>query len=191
VPISETEAHALAALVGAMPEPRRTTIQRRFADIRGRLEETGMLDLLQRRAAWTDEEFRQVRNEYLGLGIPCPFLEEESCSIHPDRPVTCREYLVTSPAENCQCPTADSIDLVPLAAKVWTALARFDAPADGARFLRWVPLVLAPEWAKGHSEDGRLRPAPEWLGELFSKMAGKEIQAEAPPIGLGATPERA
>ncbi|HEY5241787.1 MAG TPA: YkgJ family cysteine cluster protein [Polyangiaceae bacterium] len=31
-----------------------------------------------------------------GETVSCPFLEEESCSIHPDRPPICREYLVTS-----------------------------------------------------------------------------------------------
>jgi Fe-S-cluster containining protein len=36
--------------------------------------------------------------------MPCPFLEDESCSIHPDRPLVCREYLVTSPAELCAGP---------------------------------------------------------------------------------------
>ena len=40
---------------------------------------------------------RILGREYFQLGIPCPFLEEESCSIYHDRPITCREYLVTSP----------------------------------------------------------------------------------------------
>ena len=39
----------------------------------------------------------------------CPFLEEESCSIHPDRPLVCREYLVTSPAELCAGPTQEGV----------------------------------------------------------------------------------
>jgi hypothetical protein len=33
---------------------------------------------------------------YFLQGVACPFLEAESCGIHPDRPLACREYLVTS-----------------------------------------------------------------------------------------------
>jgi len=189
VPISETEARRIAELVEELPEPRRTAVRRRFADARRQLQESGMLDRLLNRADWSDEEFRAVGIGYFNLRIPCPFLEEESCSIHPDRPITCREYLVTSPAENCARPTPDNIDWVPLAGKVWTALARFDPPPEGSRFLRWVPLVLAPEWAKDYPDEPPPRPGPEWLNELFTKLTGREVRGTAPPVGAGATPE--
>lgn len=189
VPISETEARALAALVEEMPEPRRSEIRRRFATARQQLEDTGTLDQLVRHETWSDEEFRAIGLGYFRLGIPCPFLEDESCSIHPDRPITCREYLVTSPAENCAAPTATSIDWVPLAGKVWTALARFDAMAPGARYLRWVPLILAPEWAAEHPEQKPPRPGPDWLNELFANLTGRDIRAATPALGLGAPSE--
>jgi Fe-S-cluster containining protein len=189
VPISETEARRIDDLVEEMPEPRRSVIRERFADARRRLDEAGMLDKLGRHDDWTDDEFRAIGIGYFHLGIPCPFLEEESCSIHPDRPITCREYLVTSPAENCARPRADNIDWVPLAGKVWTALARLDEAAPGSRYIRWVPLVLAPEWARDHPEEKPPRPGPEWLNDLFTKLTGKEIRGAAPPVGAGATPE--
>jgi Fe-S-cluster containining protein len=188
VPISETEARAIAGLVDLLPEPRRIEIRRRFSDARRRLQESGMYDQLVQHDNWTDDEFRAIGKDYFRLGIPCPFLEDESCSIHPDRPITCREYLVTSPAENCAAPTATSIDCVPLAGKVWTALARFDEVPAGSRYLRWVPLILAPEWATEHTEELPPRPGPEWLNDLFSKLTGREIRAEVPSFGLGATP---
>jgi Fe-S-cluster containining protein len=189
VPISETEARAIADLVEQLPEPRRSEIRGRFADARRRLEETGMLDKLVHHENWTDAEFRAIGLGYFALGIPCPFLEDESCSIHPERPITCREYLVTSPAVNCAAPTADSIDWVPLAGKVWTALARFDETPAGSRYIRWVPLILAPEWAAEHPEQKPLRPGPDWLNQLFTLLTGTEIHATAPPVGTGVMPE--
>jgi Fe-S-cluster containining protein len=189
VPISETEARAIAALVEQMPEQRRTEIRKRFADARQRLQQSGMLDKLVNHDNWSDDEFRAIGMSYFALGIPCPFLEEESCSIHPERPITCREYLVTSPAENCKAPTASSIDWVPLAGKVWTALARFDEAPPGSRYIRWVPLILAPEWAAEHPQEQPSRPGPEWLNELFSKLTGREIRGTAPPVGTGIMPE--
>jgi Fe-S-cluster containining protein len=189
VPISETEARRIADLVEELPEPRRAAVRQRFADARRRLEESGMLDKLVHHENWSDDEFRAIGIGYFNLGIPCPFLEDESCSIHPDRPITCREYLVTSPAENCAHPTATNIDWVPLAGKVWTALARFDEPPEGSRYIRWVPLILAPEWARDHPEQKPPRPGPEWLNDLFTKLTGREIRGTAPPVGTGVMPE--
>lgn len=170
VPISETEARAIADLVEQLPEPRRAEIRERFAAARNRLQEAGMLDKLLHHERWAEDEVQQLGLDYFHLGIGCPFLEDESCSIHPERPITCREYLVTSPAENCAAPKAGAIDWVPLAGKVWTALARLDEPPPGARYLRWVPLILAPEWAVDHPGQKPPRPGPEWLNELFTKL---------------------
>ncbi len=102
VPISDVEAHALAALVERMPEPRRATIKQRFADAENRLADWRPLDtLIQRSATAIAADHDQMLADYFRLGIACPFLEDESCSIHPDRPLVCREYFVTSPAEFC------------------------------------------------------------------------------------------
>ncbi|HYT93688.1 MAG TPA: YkgJ family cysteine cluster protein [Gemmataceae bacterium] len=173
VPITEVEARNIRDLVDGMPEPRRSQVRARFAEARRRLQEAGVLERLEQRGQWSAEEFQTIGLEYFYLGIPCPFLEDESCSIHPERPITCREYLVTSPAENCSHPTAENIDWVGLAVKVWRELALFAKVAPGAQYLRWVPLVLAPEWADTHPEEPELRPGPKWLEELFERIAAK------------------
>jgi hypothetical protein len=105
--------------------------------------------------------------QYFNLGIPCPFLEEESCSIYHDRPIACREYLVTSPAGNCAQPSPDTVKLIPLPFRIWTALARVD---DESRRAPWVPLILAPEWAEIHPDDSAARPGPALLRSLFDQI---------------------
>jgi Fe-S-cluster containining protein len=188
VPISEVEARHIRAVVEELPEPRRTQVRARFADARRRLQEAGLLERLERRESWSKEEFQKIGLEYFYLGIPCPFLEEESCSIHPERPITCREYLVTSPAENCARPTAENIDWIGLPVKVWRELAFFDKVAPGSDYLRWVPLVLAPEWAEAHGDEPPPRPGPEWLRELFERIGARSAsrrEAEAPPTDPG------
>lgn len=180
VPISEVEARNIRDLVDQLPEPRRSQIRERFEKARRRFTETGMLEKLQSRETWTEDEFQQIGLDYFYHGVPCPFLEEESCSIHPDRPVTCREYLVTSPAENCARPTAKNIDHVPMAAKLWRELARFDPIEPGSPFIRWVPLVLAPEWAEEHPDESPLRPGPEWMQELLGRLTPRPQQGSDP-----------
>jgi Fe-S-cluster containining protein len=179
VPISEVEARHLAALVEALPEPRRAQVRARFDEARRRLAEVGLLETLRRRQEWAEEESRPVGEAYFRQGIPCPFLEEESCSIHPDRPIVCREYLVTSPAENCAKPRADTVNRVRLPMKLWPALALFDT-APKARFIRWVPLVLALEWVAEQPEEPAPRPGPELLRRFFDYLT-KQDCAPLPP----------
>jgi Fe-S-cluster containining protein len=173
VPISEMEARHIRDLVDDLPEPRRSQIRGRFAEAKSRLREAGLLDKLQQPDQFPDDQVRPMGLEYFAQKIACPFLEEESCSIYADRPIACREYLVTSPAENCARPSAETVHCVPLAGKVSNAVARLDRPRSG-RFIPWVALVLAPEWAEAHPEEPPPRPGPELLREVFERLAGKK-----------------
>ncbi|HEX3727817.1 MAG TPA: YkgJ family cysteine cluster protein, partial [Pirellulales bacterium] len=97
VPIAEVEARQIRDLVDGLPEPRRTEVRARFAVARQRLVDSGLWQQLVDRVAWSDDVFQEIGLQYFHQGIACPFLEDESCSIHADRPSSCREYLVTSP----------------------------------------------------------------------------------------------
>jgi Fe-S-cluster containining protein len=174
VPISEVEARHIAALVEALPEPRRSQVRARFAEARRRLAEAGLLETLRHRQEWGKGESRSVGEAYFQQGIPCPFLEEESCSIHPDRPIACREYLVTSPAENCAKPSADTVDCVKLPMRLWPALALFDAVKPEERCIRWVPLILALEWVAEQPEEPAPRPGPELLRRFFDHLTAQK-----------------
>lgn len=179
VPIAEAEARRLRALVDALAEPRRSEIRRRFAEALRRFDEAGLLGTLRQVDTLDRARRRRLGLDYFLARIPCPFLEEESCSIHPDRPIACREYLVTSPAEYCANPR-DNIEGVELPTHVWTAVARFDPPRPGAESIRWVPLILALEWAEAHPEGPPPRPGPELLRELIERIGRGEGTAEDP-----------
>ncbi len=189
VPLAEVEARHIGNLVNELPEPRRSEIRARFAEARRRLEEIGLLDRLLHPEGWGDGEVGPLGLDYFRLGIPCPFLEDESCSIYRDRPIACREYIVTSPAEHCARPTADSVQRVPLPLKVWTALTRFDEVAPSRRITWWVPLILAPEWAETHPDETPPRPGPTLLRELFDHLT-KNGKAGDGPSRCPETPQR-
>jgi Fe-S-cluster containining protein len=176
VALSETEARHVRDLVDAMPEPRQQLVKSRFAEAGEALTHAGMIELLRNLASIPDTTALGVR--YLGFGIPCPFLEDESCSIHPDRPLQCREYLVTSPAENCRTPSLETIRRVPTPGWVMTSFATLDGPPLPGMPVRWVPLVLALEWADAHPEP----PATETGPELFSKFMTAFTRKTIPPL---------
>jgi Fe-S-cluster containining protein len=170
VPISPVDARNIARLVSEMPQPRKAEILARFTAARRRLEEADMWERLNRRQDWPEDGVSQIGLEYFYFGIPCPFLEDESCSIHRERPLTCREYLVTSPAENCANPAPDVIDWVPMLAKVWTVAARCEPGASEDRYLNWIPLVQALDWAADHPPPPAESSGPELLRQVLQRV---------------------
>ena len=174
IPISEVEARGLRELVDCLPEPRRTQIRERFADALRRLDQAGRLDNLRARTRWKDADHLENQVEYFRLAIACPFLEDEACSIYGNRPASCREFLVTSPAEKCALPTNEEVRVVKLPFRVMSALARLQGDARQAKEIRWVPLVLALEWAGEHPDATAPRPGPELVRELFQHVADRE-----------------
>jgi Fe-S-cluster containining protein len=174
VPISQIEARQLALLVEQMPEERRLSVKARFAEAIKRLEEAGLIEALRHQERVTPAEKLPLGLDYFHLGIPCPFLEDESCSIYEDRPLMCREYMVTSPAVHCANPTAENIEMVHLPVRFSGMLARFPDPAPGPQN-KWVPLVLALEWVESHPDPTPPRPGPEWVALLFERLSGKQV----------------
>ena len=169
VPISLTEARAIAALVAAMPEPRRSRVRARFADASGRLERAGLLDELRKFDEMPTEWHRTIHARYFPLRIPCPFLDDESCSIHPQRPVVCREYLVTSPPEHCAAATPGGVRRVPLHGEVSTDIVLLEYRGPTASR---VALVLARAWADEHRRDEPgPRPPVEWIEQVLARGA--------------------
>lgn len=171
VPISEMEARSLATLVQAMPEPRRTEVKQRFEDARKQVLEAGLEAHLQTGTGTPKEQLRALGLAYFDLGIPCPFLEEESCSIHPDRPLGCREYLVTSPASACAKPTADTIRMVPIPASVAQAARTLERQVYGDQ-VQWMPLTTALAWVEQHPEVPTPQPGTTLLQVFFQNLAG-------------------
>jgi Fe-S-cluster containining protein len=186
VPLSEPEARALVALVERMDEPRRTEVMSRFEAGRKRLEES-CLPVKLDEVCDSMDDVQRYAVEYLRLGIPCPFLENENCSIYPDRPLICREYLVTSPAANCARPSADTIRMVPMPARISAALIRVGLAPEEKR-TRWVPLLFAPEWVAGHPVEQCELTGPELLEQLFANLGERRRSdsASASESGRGA-----
>lgn len=172
VPVGEAEAIALAKLVAAMPPERQAAVRSRFDAGIARLAEAGLLERARRMSQMPDDEPRhRLGVAYHRLEVACPFLDGESCSIHPHRPVACREYLVTSPAAHCSTPEERPVDRVALPGKVSVALYRFGDGA-GPTPPRWMPLLLALEWAAAHRGAGGRRVAgPELFQRFLQHLA--------------------
>ncbi|MFN7926596.1 MAG: YkgJ family cysteine cluster protein [Blastocatellia bacterium] len=166
VPIAESEAYLLQSLVNEMPGPRRANVRARFAAAKVKLQAAGLLDRILFPGELSVEARRELGLDYFQQGIACPFLEEESCSIHPDRPLACREYLVTSPAANCAQPLAETVHCVAVPGSV----AQIIRTLAATRAVNWLPLIVAIDWAAEHPDESPARPGPEWLQAVFQQL---------------------
>lgn len=165
VPVSTPEAFYIADLIDSLEPSRRVDLMARFDANVAVLESRNLIDELLD-PDYTDEPVLAIAREYFTLGLACPFLVDESCSIHPHRPVGCRVYNVTSPASRCSNPYINEITRVPSALPFSAPLARLTAKLTGAKACL-IPLTLVPRWLSEHAD---LR-AREWPGpELFEGL---------------------
>lgn len=181
VPVSEAEAFDLRDVVGQMPETRRLEIERRFTEGMKTLSDAGFFSRLAKAAASEDRtDYSRAIAEYFSFFIACPFLENESCSIHEHRPVACREYFVTSPAEHCRTGDGDQIENVHFLFRVKDSLisvARRNRPPE----LPFVPMIQVLEWTENRTDASPERSGGDWmrtfLGELveIGRIANPEL----------------
>lgn len=171
VALVDVEARALAALVERLPEPRRSTVRARFADALRRLDDAGLKTPLADAGARGAHgpAVRTLSLEAFALGIACPFLEDEACSIYADRPLACRQHLVTTPAAWCAEPGKGQIAALPTMS-LSAALQSWHDDARRPR-RRWVPLALALEWAAAHAAPAERQTGPAWIERLLKALA--------------------
>jgi Fe-S-cluster containining protein len=190
VVISLPEAIALADVVAAMPAERQAMVRRRFTEALARLEASGLLEpkqpdreryLTQPTAAGRTAA-TPLAQRYFQQKIACPLLEDESCGIYADRPLVCREYLVTSPAEDCARLFEVPVERIELPVRMGNVMVQF-AHRVGGMPCESIPLVLALEWAASRREElNKLRSGLDLVAELVTETAAEQRRnAESEP----------
>lgn len=138
VPLSPAEARHIARVVSLLPSERAAEMRARFARAKATMAAAGVTP-----TGHPDDDkaaYRAYGLSYFRQGVSCPFLENESCSIHTVRPLVCREYLVTSPPAACAALGSGRVRQLPVPVRVWAAFGRSQSP-DGQ--LHWRPLIDA------------------------------------------------
>ena len=188
VPVSFFEAEALSEWMGTLPEERRIELEGRFHRALLALGDAGVIDkLVNDRWVIEEEAATELAVDYFQAGVPCPFLEDESCSIHPIRPLACREYLVTSPPVLCQDPSKNDVAGVRLPLKLSRVLYAFGEQLAQDR-RGWIPLIFLLAWRKGGERPGDyvsgtgeevLKKFLEQAAEMSAKENGQSVETPA------------
>ena len=174
VPVSAPEAFALREYVEQLPTDRRTLLVNRLSDTKERVKREGLWDRLADVAEASrpvpDKELDPINQSYYALRIPCPYLEDETCSIYEARPAACRELLVTSPAELCQDLMQNPIAPLPISMRIGSILGLLWGTLTSTP-PRLIPLPMALEWAERHEEESRQTwPGSSLLDQVLDNM---------------------
>lgn len=164
VPLSPPEAFFLADYINTLPPERKELIWNKLQKIKEAMARKGLIKRLLN--VENTGEHKALGGDYFQMGLPCPFLEDNSCSIHQIRPFSCREYNVTSPAELCRDPLKNEVKAIWIPRSMMVALARLAAELYEAPLMT-IPMALALDWAKQNQVFNQRTWPGVWL---FNKM---------------------
>ena len=173
VPLSPPEAFALREYIAQLPDDQQARLRQKIADSKATLASHDLLDRLQDVAdaaeAIPDDELDPINRAYYALRHPCPFLDNEMCSIYEARPAACRELLVTSPAALCDNLVENPVMPLPVSVRIGTVLGLLWGAVTNSP-PRLIPLPLALDWA----EQRQVEASRTWAGShLIDQMLDK------------------
>jgi len=169
VPISETEIRYIAKMIKSMPKVKKQKLMHRFKEAKKAFEGAGLWDELMHPQTLPIERRREFGLAYFDVKQDCPFLEDGACSIHKDRPIACREYLVTSDPEFCNNPKEGKIDGVKVSNAPSNALGQL-YDDDVNHTSNWVPLIVAPFWQGEYSNLPTKRSGKDWVERFLKNL---------------------
>jgi Fe-S-cluster containining protein len=156
VPLSAPEAFALKDFVRSLPAERQQRLATRLAQAQALLQSQGLWHRLTEVSEAAnlpgDDELEPLNRRYYALRMPCPFLEDELCSIYEERPAACRELLVTTPAILCEDVVKNPVEQVPVPLRSTSVLGLLWGDLTGTA-ARLIPLPVALEWAERHQSE--------------------------------------
>lgn len=174
VPLSPPEAYALMEFIRSLPARQQERISTRMAQAKSVLLSHGLwhrlLELGESSQPPDDDALEPINQDYYALRMPCPFLEDDMCSIYEERPAACRELLVTSPAESCDDMSRNEVDPMPVPVRigpvlgmVWSELT--ETPP------RLIPLPIVSDWVERHQrENEKMWQGSRLLDSALDKM---------------------
>jgi Fe-S-cluster containining protein len=122
VPLSIPELFFIVEQLRVMPPQQRFPILSRFDATEKQLMDCNLIQQL--RSIDQTRNDRIIAERYFHLNLPCPFLDQQNCSIHSWRPVVCREFNALSDPKLCVDPFANKISSISYSKRPSSILAK-------------------------------------------------------------------
>jgi len=178
VPLSVPEAFRIAEELSAMPAIESRTLVQSSLDTSRIILDRSPEYFEMREPAEANNGIRseQLGNWYAGLGIACPFLSDGLCLTYEQRPIACREHVVTNSAVSCDAASKDEPNVVRMPVSVLECLGQLTAELEQSD-VEAIMLPLALPWAQENVERSRRTWPAVMVVERFVQI----LQATAAP----------
>ena len=101
----------------------------------------------------TAQQVKEFSDWYVTEKLPCPFLHGGLCTIYEQRPIICREHLVTGSASPCRIDGMDDKRKVRMPVRISNALKALSSELEGT-IEESVVLPCVFEWYRNNTERG-------------------------------------
>lgn len=127
----------------------------------------------------TAELLCTASNCYADFELSCPFLYESVCTIYENRPMACREYVVTGCAQGCSGGPRE-VKGIYMPARMSEVLGRLASDLEGTN-VEGLTMPLALIWGDANAQrDSRTWPAPEMVARFMEiiceELPGSRVQ---------------
>lgn len=175
VPVSTLEAEHLAKVVQKMPISKQAKVRDKFSESLAAIKAAGLEKSLKELPNLPPEQRIALGKQYFSLKLDCPFLENQSCSIYQDRPLECREYLVTSDPQHCADLNDKEIKHIKLQMSLVPAIVKQSQESQITQSKGWMLMLFCLDWAKKKPIKVRKKHGKLWFQSFMSEATGRDI----------------
>ena len=189
VPLSVPEAFRLREEVLALPAEQGKAVLQSCLDTAKRILDKKPKEFDINELAGADSQISQFGKWYAGLKLACPFLSDSLCTSYENRPIACREYIVTGSALLCENERTDESQIVQMPVSVLQCLGQLTAEIEQSN-IEMVMLPLALPWAQDNLERGeRTWPAVTMVERFVEILRAHNIE-QSKTTSEGKSPAR-
>jgi len=185
IPLSIPEVFRLRGELLAMPADYSRGILRACLDTAEKiLDSRSQTTYLESFSESGQSQISQMSKWYAGLKLACPFLSDGLCMLYEQRPLACREHLITGSSFFCQPDHGGEPNVAAMPISVLEAVGQLTAELEGLD-IEAVMLPLAFPWAQNNlPRMDHTWPAVTMVERFFKILEEMAVKNLATPAAL-------
>ncbi len=187
IPLSVPEAFRLREELLAMPSDTSNQIMRSCIETAEKILDKAKRNAqLERFSKNGKPRISQINKWYGELKLPCPLLSKSLCTLYEQRPLACREHIVTGSSASCQIKSKCRPNVAIMPVSVLESLGQLACELEQTE-VEAIMLPLSFAWAQDNIERARRTwPAAEMVKRFAEILKQKTSKKKFAPAALPA-----
>ncbi|MFC1676862.1 YkgJ family cysteine cluster protein [Planctomycetota bacterium] len=175
VPLSIPEAFRLNDEIKALPEQFRQQFTQSFVDASEKILSKENEDFDLNESSVSQLQLSQISKWYSDLQLSCPLLFDDLCTLYEQRPLACREHIVTDSADLCHLDSVGEPRVVPMSVSILDALGELTGELLESQ-TKAVILPLALPWTQENIELSNRTWSSKKMVDRFMDIVKSKVQ---------------